>query len=105
MLADRGLGILATLKKTLPNLSDHSEALKVAFTKTVSGRAPENRGNGLKFVKNVIIKNPIKLYFQTGDAFLNLSEQQKEIEVNKSNEPIRGCLAILDYSNDSVIEY
>jgi hypothetical protein len=35
-------------------LADHQEALTIAFERIVSGRRPERRGNGLKFVRSVI---------------------------------------------------
>ena len=76
ILADRGQGILATLKRVKPEISDASMALKVAFTETISGRFPEARGNGLKFVRSVIIGNPFTLNFQTGDAHLYLNQLQ-----------------------------
>jgi hypothetical protein len=97
VLADRGLGILSTLKRSLPNLGSHSEALMVAFTETVSGRAPESRGNGLKFVRNVVNHNPLTLFFQTGNAFINLTNKYTDIKIEETNEPIRGCLAIIKY--------
>ena len=76
VLADRGQGILATLKKVKSNLSNHQEALKTAFTEIISGRAPEYRGNGLKFVKEIVETNEIDLMFYTGDA---------QIEIQKKN--------------------
>ncbi len=48
VLADRGLGILETLRRVRPDLTTHVRAVEVAFTEFVSGRAPEKRGNGLK---------------------------------------------------------
>ena len=48
VLADRGLGVLKTLRHARPALSSHSEAVEVAFTEVVSGRSPEKRGNGLR---------------------------------------------------------
>jgi len=97
ILADRGLGILFTLKKVRPDLNDHKEALKVAFTETVSGRAPESRGNGLKFVRNIVMQNPIKLTFQTGDAFLELEQGKQDIEIGISKRSAPGCLAVIEY--------
>lgn len=97
VLADRGLGILSTLRRTLPNLMNHREALMVAFTETISGRAPENRGNGLKFVRNVVTKNPITLFFQTGDAILNLNKNDIDVKIEEASESIRGCLAVIQY--------
>ncbi|MEK7470448.1 MAG: hypothetical protein AAB622_00365 [Patescibacteria group bacterium] len=95
VLADRGLGILATLKRVLPELNSADEALKVAFTKTVSGRFPETRGNGLKFVRTIIIDNPFTLYFQTGDAYLYLKQDESDVIIQPAKTPIRGCFAII----------
>jgi len=96
VLADRGLGILQTLKRIRPDLNSHSEALKVAFTEIISGRNPENRGNGLKFVKKVTEDYPINLFFRTGDASLTLKGSQKNLDIEPV-DPIKGCLAIITY--------
>lgn len=53
-IADRGRGVLASLSKVVQGLSDHQSAIEVAFAKVVSGRQPERRGNGLKFVRRVV---------------------------------------------------
>ena len=53
-IADRGQGILKSLARVDPNIADDQTALKTAFERILSGRAPENRGNGLKFVRNII---------------------------------------------------
>ena len=97
VLADRGLGILRTLKRVRSELSTSSEALKVAFTETLSGRFPEARGNGLKFVRSVIIKNAFTLRFQTGNALLLLKEFDKDVVVSQTNEEVRGCVAIIGF--------
>jgi len=97
ILADRGLGILTTLRRVRPQLLDHVEALRVAFTETLSGRAPENRGNGLKFVKNVVVSNPITLSFQTGDALLTIKKDDTSISIESADTSIRGCMAIIEY--------
>jgi len=97
ILADRGQGILATLKRVKPELTNASEALKVAFTETISGRFPEARGNGLKFVRSVIVANPFTLYFQTGDACLNLKEKDTDIVVTHAETYMRGCFAAIGF--------
>ena len=97
VLADRGLGVLETLRRVRPELKDHKQALQVAFTEIVSGRSPESRGNGLKFVKNVIARNPISLVFQTGNAKLTLVGNSSEIKIEDAPEDIRGCIAIISY--------
>ena len=54
ILVDRGQGVLTTLKRVKPELNNHKDALRVAFTEILSGRKPEKRGNGLKYVRNII---------------------------------------------------
>ncbi|MCB4756769.1 MAG: winged helix-turn-helix domain-containing protein [Elusimicrobia bacterium] len=57
-IADRGQGIFQSLVKVLPHLADDQAALKAAFETIISGRAPEQRGNGLKFVKQTLSTTP-----------------------------------------------
>lgn len=95
VLADRGQGILKTLKNVKSELKNHQEALLVAFTEIISGRAPENRGNGLKFVKEIISSNKIDLFFQTGDAWLKIPKNNSKIKIEKSALNLRGCLALI----------
>lgn len=97
VLADRGLGILSTLKRVKPELNTDKEALRVAFTEIVSGRAPESRGNGLKFVRKVVAENPIGLLFQTGSAELVVSKNSDVLNIRPSPKPFRGCLALLTF--------
>lgn len=95
-LADRGQGILATLKRVRQELTSANEALRVAFTETISGRPAEARGNGLKFVRSVIVDNPLTLYFQTGDAYLFLRHHDTDVVVKQAETPIKGCFAIIE---------
>jgi len=97
VLADRGLGILETLSRVKPTLNNHQDSLRVAFTETISGRAPENRGNGLKFVRKVIAENPIGLFFQSGNAELRMKGNSSELNITKSKTNIGGCLAIIKF--------
>ncbi|MBI1866622.1 MAG: MerR family DNA-binding transcriptional regulator [Candidatus Staskawiczbacteria bacterium] len=97
VLADRGVGILETLKRVRPELKDHKRAVEVAFTEIISGREPEARGNGLKYVRNVISKNPINLQFQTGDAELTLHANSSDLNIKTAKQSIRGCLALITY--------
>ena len=97
VLADRGLGILGTLKRVRPSLANHQDALLVAFTEMISGRAPENRGNGLKFVRKIILENPIDLFFQSGDAELKMKGNNPKLDIGKSKINIIGCFAIINF--------
>lgn len=101
VLADRGQGVLATLKRARPSLLSDSEALLTAFTEKISGRAPENRGNGLKYVKKVVsdIKKDttLKLYFQSGSAFTILDDKTIHLKIEETNDSFRGCLALINF--------
>lgn len=98
VLADRGQGILQTLKRVRPELLDDKQALKVAFTEVVSGRAPEERGNGLKFVKQVVTKSLLGLFFQSGSAQLTLERDVSEdLHIKQATTYVRGCIASLTF--------
>lgn len=97
VLADRGQGVLTTLARVKPELQTDEQALRAAFTEIISGRAPERRGNGLKFVRQVISENPIALWFQTGEAELELMKDSGALEIRKSASPFRGCAAMVTF--------
>lgn len=97
VLADRGLGILETLRQVRPTLQNHTEAVRVAFTEILSARAPEKRGNGLKFVREVTTTQPIDLFFESGDAEVRIKAPDKTFNLTRGQEIIRGCLAIIQF--------
>lgn len=97
VLADRGLGILETLRQVRPELPSHLEAVKVAFTEFISGRAPEKRGNGLKTVREVLLEQPFSLYFTSGDAEVRIKKTNKEFHVVRGQHIVRGCLAKIEF--------
>ena len=97
VLADRGIGILKTLKRVKPGLDNHKDALKTAFTEIISGRSPEARGNGLKFVRKVVAENPISLFFQSGDAELNMIKKTSDLNITDAKQSVHGCVAIIKY--------
>lgn len=94
VLADRGLGVLKTLRRVMPDLKHNTEALEIAFTKTITSRFPEKRGNGLKFVKNSIMAKKFKLKFISGNAQISVSH---DLQIKKIDEYIGGCLAIINF--------
>lgn len=98
ILADRGQGVLTTLRNAKPELTNHQDALVVAFTETVSGRAPEARGLGLKEVKKIVLNDQeISLFFQTGDAQLDIQKNDIDLKVQKSVINLHGCLALIKF--------
>jgi len=97
VLADRGQGILKTLQHVKPELEKDAEAVKTAFTEVISGRAPEARGNGLKYVKEVVTNYPLTLLFETGDAQLTLAQGDQKLNISEKIPYIAGCLAVLQF--------
>ncbi|MFA7654111.1 MAG: hypothetical protein WCX97_03675 [Candidatus Magasanikbacteria bacterium] len=95
ILSDRGQGVLSTIKRVRPETKDDSEALHTAFTEIVSGRAPEQRGNGLKYTKKIAEENNLHLKFYSGDAMVKISEQNFTIENSKIIIP--GTLVIIKF--------
>ncbi len=93
VLADRGQGILTTLGRVRPELTSDVEALRIAFTERISGRAPEQRGNGLKFVRAVLLQDGIDLWYGSGKAAYTVIERQESWSTTET--PIFGCCAIL----------
>lgn len=97
VLADRGVGVLATLRRIRPSLKTDEEALGVAFTEYITGRAPEHRGNGLKYVKKALAQAGADLSFQSGDSILEIRKGKSGVQTKKADVPIRGCLAFIEF--------
>jgi len=93
VLADRGRGVMGTLKKVKPEIANEQEALEAAFFEKISGRAPEARGNGLKFVRESVAEEKIHLTFISGDA---KAELDHSFAIAAADQKIHGCLAIIN---------
>jgi hypothetical protein len=98
VLGDYGRGIKESLSQVIPNIQSDLAALKIAFTQRISGRYPEQRGNGLKFVFETIKNNNWDLYFQSGNGYCLINNN--DIKYKDSNTFVPGCLAIIDFSGD-----
>jgi hypothetical protein len=95
ILADRGQGILSTIRRVRPETPNDESALNTAFTEIISGRAPEQRGNGLKFVKKIIEENNLSLQFFSGNAKVEIINGK--FTVTKNDKIIPGSLAIIKF--------
>ncbi len=98
VLADRGQGLLKTLRKVRPGLANDKEALEVAFTEIISSRMPEARGNGLKFVRQVISDNnsfSIELY--SGNAKLFIKQGSENLNIKNSDINYSGCISLIKF--------
>ncbi len=96
IVADRGRGVYATLKVVAPEITSDKDALRVALTKFISGRAPEKRGNGLKFVREVIIEHDFHLEFQSGLAIARISKKTG-LQIETAEKNIRGTIAKITF--------
>ncbi|TSC93129.1 MAG: hypothetical protein CEN89_244 [Candidatus Berkelbacteria bacterium Licking1014_7] len=92
--ADRGQGIYASIKKVAPDVKNDLEALNIAFTKKISGRYPEKRGNGLKFVVSVAKQLGIDVLLMSGTAGARSNEN---LMFNEEKENIKGVLTIIKF--------
>ena len=99
VIADYGRGVKQSLMNVLPEIASDIEAVEIAFTKMISGRAPEQRGNGLKFVAETIQENSWSLYYHSG--FGSCSIDKNGLLFTEEPVLIKGCLAILDFSGDN----
>lgn len=96
VIADRGQGVLSTLKRVKPELTSEPEAVKVALTESISGRAPERRGNGLKFVRQEIQEHLWGMYFQSGDGVFG-SEKGEEWGYGPEKKNLFGVIAVVSF--------
>ncbi len=99
-LADRGRGILSSLKTVESHLTDEQQAIEIAFSKAVSGRFPERRGNGLKFVRKVINGNSNRgLFCQSGSGIMVLggltTEIEKVMSLKAGQEVAQGTMTLI----------
>ena len=92
VLADYGRGLRKSLAAVKDCKSD-LEALTTAFTEHLSGRAPEQRGNGLKFVCETVKEKGWSLYFQSGEAYCIIKDGEERY--GNTDFSIFGCLAVL----------
>jgi len=80
-IADRGQGVFKSLLRVDPTIENEQKALELAFEKRISGRAPERRGNGLKFVRNAIVSDAknrgLACFSGTGRYFLGNWERDR----------------------------
>ena len=98
LLADRGQGLFKTLQRVKQGLRDDAQAIEVAFTEILSGRSPESRGNGLKYVRAVVTENDVmRLLFQSGTAQLQLRFKARDLKIESTSKRLQGCLAVLEY--------
>ena len=99
VLADYGIGIRQSLSSVVPSINSDLEAVEAAFTKRISGRFPEQRGNGLKFVSEAIQQNQWHFFLQSGTGACFIDENGMLFQ--ERAETINGCLAIMNFNKEN----
>jgi hypothetical protein len=97
VLADRGRGVLTTLRHVRPNLDNDVDALRVAFTEVVSGRSPEKRGNGLKVIRGVAESKEIGLLLRSGLGTVGIPKRPGSMDISMAKENVRGVYAVITF--------
>ena len=97
VLADRGQGVFSTIKIVKPSIKNDEDALTTAFTEVISGRAPEQRGNGLKYVKKIIQENKLALDFYSGLARCQIQGSPDIFAVTPTTPRIGGTISIIRF--------
>lgn len=97
VLADRGIGVRATLARVRPSIGSDTQALQIAFHEVISGRNPERRGNGLKVVRRTVEqKAEFKLLYKSGLAQVDIWDNLP-MRVSASSAYLRGTFAVITY--------
>jgi hypothetical protein len=95
IIADRGQGIRSSLSRVIDFKKEKLKPIELAYNRVVTGRAPEKRGNGLKFVKKSIANCNINLFVLSDSEEFYLSKKIQNEDLDK----IKTC------SNSGVFNY
>ncbi len=80
IIGDAGQGIAKSLRSAHHDIQSNQEAIEIAFAKILSGRFPEKRGNGLKFVAKIINHTkPRGLVCLSGDSVYATGQKKADL--------------------------
>lgn len=82
IVADRGQGIKSSLSKVYKLGPSEDSYLSVAFTKIITGRMPEKRGNGLKFVSSMLSRCNMSLICVSNNEILSINNFEFNEAIN-----------------------
>jgi len=94
-VADRGRSIINSLKPVLPSGTSENSILPLAFEKVISGRSPEQRGNGLKFVSAQVSSSPKHSLICISAGYTYIIGKPDLLDLPKQNF---GTLIIINWS-------
>ncbi len=91
IIADRGRGIKNSLSHVIK--LDNDKYVEYAYNHIISGRAPEKRGNGLKFVKRSIESCNISLFSYSNNEHVQFGQKPTRFDQLKN----QGVFTILSW--------
>lgn len=97
VLADRGVGVFSTLSRILPDIETDTQALEIAFTRRISGRDPEKRGNGLKVVRRVAESDAIGLRYYSGIGAVTIPQPTSHMTISIGTHNVPGTYAVITF--------
>ncbi len=97
LICDRGRGIAQSLSAVYSLAKNDKDYISIAFSKVITGRAPEKRGNGLKFVKKNILSCDLGLFCKSSDESFHLGKPLDEFarQLQNSNRKNDGVLTYI----------
>lgn len=98
LIADRGQGIFNSLTRAGLVFTDEKAALTAAFERTISGRSPERRGNGLKFVRRIIesaLYRGVACKSGTATVAYGKLGTECEREIGRFPDPVYGTVTLV----------
>lgn len=96
IISDRGQGIKTTILRVKREIQSDREAIQVAFTEKISGRSPEQRGNGLKFVKKVVEDKNWHIELLSGQGSAKTNEKGK-VDFYDTEHTVFGCITLVKF--------
>jgi hypothetical protein len=103
-VADAGLGIPFTLRKSIPGITSDSDALDRAIREGVTRNASTNQGNGLFGTFKCCEVSNGSFAIISNNAILQYNERRLAVRINRV--PFRGSFisATIDYSTEMLLE-
>ncbi len=96
VIADRGQGVRTTLQRAVTGtLASDLDALRLAFLQRITGSVGERRGNGLKYVREIVREHDMGLSFQSGNGLYETGPDGDTWQ--EVGGIVHGCVAILRF--------
>lgn len=85
IICDRGRGIKQSLSSVYHLTKEDKNYISIAFTKIITGRAPEKRGNGLKFVRSNVLKCNLGLTCKSEGELIHFGKPKDQFSLELEN--------------------